>query len=364
LTTSRVRRTALSITRSGFLLAASVAMAVTLMMTTRAAFALDETSPDVDYRLGNGLRIPGTDFSLGGYATGSYERSDDAASRAAIDNLSLFLWWDGSERWKFFGELEYDNLLLTRDGTDGSRRGENGYLSLERLYLDFALTDSIDVRGGKFLTPIGRWNLIHATPLVWTTSRPLTTFLAFPTNMTGVMATQTLANLGSGVEYSVYGSRGDEIRPNPAIDTFSRAVGGHVTVHAGADAQFGFSYSGFEQERTRPEGKRLVGLDFVWQHNRYELSAEGVYRYSDIGSAWDERGGFVQLVAPLTQKLYAVGRYETFRVAREPNATQLWTGGLNYRITPALVLKAEWVAGSRNTIGAPTGFLSSISVLL
>lgn len=324
-----------------------------------------DTSSDIAYRLGNGLRIPGTNFVLGGYATGSYERSDDAPSRAAIDNLSLFLWWDGSERWKFFSELEYDNLLLTRTATTGGRRGENGYLSLERLYLDFALTDSISVRGGKFLTPIGRWNLIHATPLVWTTSRPLTTSLAFPTNMTGVMVMQTLPDFGSGVEYSIFGSTGDEIRPNPAIDTFSQAVGGHVTVHAGSQTQIGFSYADFEQDKTRPEKhKRLVGLDFVWEHGRYELSAEGIYRYSDIGPDWDERGGFVQFVAPLTRNLYAVGRYESFRVAREPNSTQLWVGGLNYRITPALVLKAEWIAGSHNTVGAPTGFLSSISVLL
>lgn len=344
--------------RGGLLLPGLVALS--LILAAHPARALDAASPDIDYRLGNGLRIPGTDFSLGGYGTGSYERSDDAPSRATINNLSLFLWWDGSERWKFFTELEYDNRLLTR----ADKKGENGYLSLERLYVDFALTDSINVRGGKFLTPIGRWNLIHATPLVWTTSRPLATTLAFPTNMTGVMATQTLPNIGSGVEYSVYGASGSEIRPNPAIDTFSQAFGGHVIVHAGVNAQFGFSYAEFAQKTTRPEHKRLVGLDFVWTHDRYELSAEGIYRYSSDGSAWDERGGYVQFAAPLSQKLYAVGRYETFRVARQANTTQLWVGGLNYRITPALVLKAEWIAGSHNGVHAPTGFLSSISVLL
>ncbi|MGA9341167.1 MAG: hypothetical protein WBV61_02390 [Rhodanobacteraceae bacterium] len=331
-----------------------------MILAAHPARALDATSPDIDYQLGNGLRIPGTDFSLGGYATGSYDRSDDVPSRTTINNLSLFLWWDGSERWKFFTELEYDNLLLTRE----DRKGENGYLSLERLYVDFALTDSINVRGGKFLTPIGRWNLIHATPLVWTTSRPLATTLAFPTNMTGVMESQTLPNIGSGVEYSLYAASGSEIRPNPAIDTFSQAFGGHVILHAGGNAQFGFSYAEFAQEQTRSKHKHLVGLDFVWMHNRYELSAEGIYRYSSDGTAGDERGGYVQFVAPLSRKLYAVARYETFRVARQANATQLWVGGLNYRITPALVLKAEWIAGSHNAVGAPTGFLSSISVLL
>lgn len=331
-----------------------------LAIDSSATRAAEPASSDVDYRLGNGLRIPGTGFGVGGYATGSYERSDDAPSRAAIDNASLFLWWDGSERWKFFAELEYDNLLLTR----AENKGDNDYLSLERLYLDFSLTDSVSVRGGKFLTPIGRWNLIHATPLVWTTSRPLVTTLAFPTNMTGLMLTQSLPDLGNGVEYSLFGSEGSEIRPNPALDPFSEVVGGHVTLHASAETQIGFSFAEFKQEKTRPERKRLGGVDFAWSRDRYELSAEAVYRYSDVSAALDERGGFIQMVAPLTENLYAVARYEAFHVAQQKDTTQLWVGGLTWRITPALVLKAEWIAGSHNTVDAPAGFLSSISVLL
>jgi hypothetical protein len=72
----------------------------------------------------------------------------------------------------------------------------------------------------------------------------------------------------------------------------------------------------------------------------------------------------VQLVAPLTEKLYAVGRYETFRVAAERSPTQLLVTGLNYRITPSLVLKAEWISSKDNTIRAPDGLLCSIAILL
>lgn len=336
------------------------AVLATLALGATGVSAAESANGENGYHLGDGWIIPGTDASIGGYATGSYDRSDDEPSRAAFDNLSFFLWWDGGERWKFFSELEYDNLLLTRDVRDGDK----GYLSLERLYVDYALTDTINIRGGKFLTPIGRWNLIHATPLVWTTSRPLVTSIAFPTNMTGVMLTQALPDLWQGVEYSIYGASGDELRPNPAIDTFSQAFGGHVTAHVGVDFQIGFSYAEFEQEKSRPERKQLTGLDLLWTHNRFELSSEVVYRYSDIGSAWDERGAYLQFVAPLSQKLFGVIRYEAIRVANEAYTTQLRVVGLNYRIEPALVLKAEWVSGSHNTnVEAPVGFLSSISVL-
>ena len=88
-----------------------------------------------------------------------------------------------------------------------------------------------------------------------------------------------------------------------------------------------------------------------------------MYRLSDIGNSWDEKGGFVQLVAPLSQRLYAVGRYEIFRQALETQTTHLWVTGLNYRFTPAVVLKAEWIGSSNNRIDAHEGFMSSLSLL-
>jgi hypothetical protein len=42
---------------------------------------------------------------------------------------------------------------------------------------------------------------------------------------------------------------------------------------------------------------------------------------------------------------------------------QLRVAGINYRIMPALVLKAEWVASSHNVVHAPDGLLTSINVL-
>jgi hypothetical protein len=177
------------------------------------------------------------------------------------------------------------------------------------------------------------------------------------------MVNGTLPTMAHGVEYSLYASKESELRPNPDLDPFHEAIGAHVTFPLLEDGQVGFSYASFEQEKVPGENKQLAGADFVWSRNRYDLSAEGVYRYSDIGNSWDERGAFVQLVAPLSEKLYAVGRYEFFRQARETQTTQLWVGGLNYRFTPAIVLKAEWIGGRHNSIDAPEGFMSSLSLL-
>jgi hypothetical protein len=312
------------------------------------------------YRLGEGLRVGDTGLMLGGYATVINENLPHTPSRTALDNTSLFVWWEGDGHWKFFSELDYENVLANHSA---AQEGDKRYLALERLYVDYAFSHTTNVRAGKFLTPIGRWNLIHATPLVWTTSRPLITTITFPTNVTGLMVNGSLPRLGNGVEYALYGSTGSEIRPNPTLDPFNEVVGGHVTLPILEDGQLGFSYAAFEQKKSRGEQKQLAGLDFVWSRHRFEISGEGVYRFSDNGSGWDEKGAFLQLVAPLSEKLYAVGRYEVFRKSRETVSTQLWVAGLNYRLSRALVLKAEWVGSKDNRIDAPAGFMSSLSVL-
>jgi hypothetical protein len=322
--------------------------------------AADNAFPDINYRLGEGLRLADTGFSLGGYATASHENLNHAPARTALDNLSLFVWWQGDGRWKFFSELDYENVLAS---PSSDQPGEDRYLALERLYVDYALSDTTTLRAGKFLTPIGRWNLIHATPLVWTTSRPLVTTEIFPTNATGLMLNGTLPRLADGAEYSLYASKDTELRPNPALDPFYEAIGAHIALPLFVDGQVGFSYAAFEQKKTRDEKKRLAGVDFLWSRNRYEFSAEGVYRFSDNGSEWDEKGAFAQLVIPLSERVYAVGRYELFRQALETRTTRLWVAGLNVRITPAIVLKAEWNGSAHNTIDAPEGFMSSLSIL-
>ena len=315
---------------------------------------------DMDYRVGNGLRIPSLGLTLGGYATASYESLQGLPARAALDNLSLSVWWEGSSHWKIFNEFDIENGLSSRaaKATD-----EKQYLALERFYVDYAANELTTVRVGKFLTPIGRWNLLHATPLVWTTSRPLVTTLAFPTNVTGLMVSGSLSAADTPIDYAIYGSVGSEVRPNPALNTFRRAMGTHVIVSVTPGVQLGFSYVSFNQQKTAGEHDQLFGIDFLWSGGGYELTAEAIHKSTNQSSGETERGAFVQLAAPLSAQLHAVGRYEVYHHAQQGPATRLWVTGLSLRVTPAIVLKAEWLNARHNDTGPPQGFLASISVL-
>jgi hypothetical protein len=329
-------------------------------LSASAAPADDGALSDINYRLGDGLHLPGLGLNLGGYATTTYRRLDERTGRVSLGDMSLSVWWEGTGRWKAFAEFDYENAV----SSGSARRGdEDRYLALERIYVDYAVSDTATVRVGKFLTPIGRWNLIHATPLVWTTSRPLVTTLAFPTNVTGLMFSSNATVAGKAIEYMVYGSSGDEVRPNPALDTFHEALGLRVVAPLPSAGQLGLSYVNFEQGRTLPQRKELFGFDLLWSREGWELSAESVYRRLREEGVHNEVGGYLQLVAPLGERLRVVARAESYRMTQQNRSVLLWITGISYRIHPAIVLKAEWVGARRNTLRAAEGFLSSISVL-
>jgi hypothetical protein len=314
------------------------------------------------YQLGQGLRLGDSGFRLGGYGSASYGDPTGADDwRVGLDSLSSFLWWEGGERWRFFSELEVEDAVVVQPGDTTTGHAE---LVLERLYFDYLRSDALKLRLGKFLTPVGRWNLIHAAPLVWTSSRPLITENTFPTNATGAMAYGLLPLTGDGVEYSVYASPGEELFPDDELDTFREAYGAHLSVSPFGGARLGFSFANFELKKTADERRTLYGADFVWSHRRWELSAEFVYRISEAFSEErDEQGLYAQAVAPLGARLYAVARYETFRRSDTSESLNLYLGGLNYRLRPAVVLKAEYSQASDRVFEVRDGFLASFAVL-
>jgi hypothetical protein len=314
------------------------------------------------YQLGQGLPLGNTGFVLGGYAAGSVAEHADEDRNLRLESLSGFLWWDGGGRWHAFSELEAEDIVTADRDTLTAQDAE---VELERLYVDYTPGDLLKLRAGKFLTPVGRWNLIHAAPLVWTTSRPLITNQTFPTNATGLMAYGTLPWTDDGVEYSVYYSPGEELARDSDLDTFREAVGAHLSLMPLPHLRTGLSYVNFEQRETPDQHRELYGLDVTWSWRRWELSGEFHYRLNDSSQSGqsNERGVYLQAVAPLTERLYAVGRYETFRRSGALRDINVYLGGLNYRPRPALVFKAEYSRATDNDFDVRDGLLASIAVL-
>jgi hypothetical protein len=337
-------------------------VALDALLLTRSPSAQELSPPQShwEYHLGQGLRIGDSGLTLGGYGSVRYEALRTHEPQLTLSALSLFVSWDTGTRVRFFSELELEDLTLTQQ--ERSFAARTNALELERLYADVYLSEIATFRLGKFLTPIGRWNLIHADPLVWTTSRPLITFRSFASDTTGGMLYGSLLPLGKDLDYSVYLELTDDLDPDQREGPFNEAVGLHLATHLGP-TEVGFSYAHFTREAERNEKEDLFGGDFFWAHQQWELTGEFVYRAGRRQVDANEWGLFVQGTVPLSTRLFAIGRYEFFDAAGPFPGVHLWVAGLAFRPLPPLVLKAEYSFTRDNAARVPEGFATSVALL-
>jgi hypothetical protein len=345
------------------MIAACRAAALRLCGLLLAACAPAALAQGWTYSPGQGLSLGDSGFVLGGYAAASLSDAESEPWQLRGDSLSAMLWWEGDSRLRFFMETELENALTIRRDEVTTEGAE---VALERLHVDYAFSDAFQLRLGKFLTPIGRWNVVHAAPLTWTTSRPLITESTFPTNATGAMAYGTVPVLGRGLDWSVYAAPGAELAAEDDIDTFEEAYGLRLAYALTPELNIGLSYVTFEQQYEPDERKKLYGIDFRWAYRRFELSGEYAQRNRDDDEESyhvDEDGGYLQAVIPLTQRLYGVLRYEQFLRSDSEDDLHYYLGGFNYHFTGNAVLKLEFSKAVENDLGVREGFLSSVAVL-
>ncbi|MDE2247850.1 MAG: hypothetical protein KGJ96_04650 [Xanthomonadaceae bacterium] len=338
------------------------------------ADASGSMSPAQPYHLGQGLYFPQQALRVGGYADLQFHGLDDQRNALVIEDLSLFLSKDMGARWKMFGEVELgDAVTATRRQL--TTRYAN--VDLERFYAEYRVSNGITLRVGKFLTPVGQWNLIHADPLVWSVSRPLTTTAAFARHSTGAMLYGTVNLQNHDLDYWLFADDSQAIgfarshdlaygaygASSPLRNDFAHALGGQFLYHM-IDDRLSVGASAVRYALRDPRQQyRLIGIDFAWTGRRVEFSGEALQRKADNPVLPDEVGGFLQAVVPLPRSLYLVGRYERYRSSIQPGAVYIRNIGLNYRPVRGLFLKLERLDGSRNEALDPSGWFFSVGAI-
>lgn len=122
------------------------------------------------------LARAGRDTYLGGYVDLEYfDTQEDAATKGADRTLRFhrlipYIYSDVSENVKFATEIEIE---------DGDTK-QGGYLSAEFAFIDWMWTDRINLRAGVILDPLGRFNLVHDSPINDLTERPLVSQTVLP----------------------------------------------------------------------------------------------------------------------------------------------------------------------------------------
>jgi hypothetical protein len=313
------------------------------------------------YKLGQGYRIDQTGLVIGGYIHIDYENFENQNGKLKLDDASLFLSWKIRPWLRFFTELEFeDSVTIERNSIDT----DDSNFSVERLYLDFLTSEWSTLRLGKFLTPVGYWNEIHAAPLVWTTSRPLVTERPFAKHATGIMlhGTIPISDLDLDLDYAVFADDSNDLDPKKIDVNFNNALGGRLRLSLSNFTSIGVSYVNFRSDQLKNNPNyNLLGLDFRFRRSQFEITSELTYRFSNKTS--EQKGLYLQMVAPLGKNFFAVGRYEYFDDGELSPDVHLGIAGLAYRPIPGLVLKAEYRVGRHNSETAPSGFLTSFSIL-
>jgi hypothetical protein len=359
-------------------------------------------------------------LSAGGYAALTLRAAPGDSLDADLDvneaAVALLLSGTPWPRLSYFAEVEAASV--SRETFTG--REEERWVEVERAYLEVTATDAVRLRVGRFLTPVGQWNEIHAAPLTWTAGRPLTTYRAFAKSTTGAMLAGQLALGPRDAGYAVWAAPfGADAEGEGEESAFLRAAGGRVAFELLPDLYVGISGAGFRASRrvgepepddddddddddeedrlssvvrpvVRPAAEHepgheedpedpedpededddreedlrtraLAGADLSWRIGGVHLLSEVTY----LGASEDEpaeRGGFVQAAFPVARGLHLTGRAEVY----DPVVTgplRIYTAGLAWRPTPRLTLKVERQATDRPSRRVADGWLVSLSGL-
>jgi hypothetical protein len=180
--------------------------------------------------------------TLGGYADVMY----NILSRQNLDNPSRnsfgqqrlvpFIFADITDRIKFATEIE-----IERGGTN-SPQGD-GTIQVEFAQLDYLVDEKINLRGGILLMPVGKFNLLHDSPLNDLVDRPMVSRIIIPS---------TWFEAGAGIYGTFYPTTLSK------LDYELYAVNG-MTQTAGAITDLGVRNARGSVSRDRDDSKAIVG---------------------------------------------------------------------------------------------------------
>jgi hypothetical protein len=317
-----------------------------------------------DYELGHGLDLG--PFNFAGYSNLVAKLPDQRQKSLSLDDLSLFVTGHLNRFFNPFVEAELTDLAIIHSGPLEGHRGD-GDIVLERLYNDSYLSDSVTLRLGKMLSPVGEWNEIHAAPLVLSAVRPAVTYRNFSEYTTGAYISYS-DPASAFPNIQVYWQPTGEFSQRPTTITFHqyRSVeGAHVSLPLGLLDKFGFSFQ--QSKGTDGVDQSLYGLDFHYTLDKVTLQGEATFsditNHGTVHARDTEWGVYTAASYALSDKWSIYGWYEGFADRTAPSTAHDLLFGIAYRPQPPIVLRLEYLQNIGGQPVNPTGVFASFAVL-
>ncbi|HET7583596.1 MAG TPA: hypothetical protein VFK13_01755 [Gemmatimonadaceae bacterium] len=348
----------------------------------------------------------GAGTAVGGYIDLEYTNAIDAHESALDQHRFIpFIYSEITDRLHVGAEMEFEHGARV-EVEDGEAEG-GGEVRVEFATIDYRLSEGFNVRGGLVLAPLGRFNLIHDSPINDLTDRPLVDQDLIPTTLAepafGAFGT-LYPSARSVLTYELYVTNGfsprvvsDEgIRTHDAIAVgeedvpFARSLVGRVAfspflgLEVGLSAHHGpFARAGLTQTFaslvsddsvtaafTGDERLDIGALDLSIQHGPFELMGEGGLLHADLPAVLRSAGfgtrqagfylqgnyhfGFGWLAPRATSAFTAVVRYgfvDLDRDRRGADESRL-SLGFNWRPIPDAAFKADYQWNWSRDLGA------------
>lgn len=292
--------------------------------------------------------------------------TDNRNAEVELDDLSVFVSGNVNKWLNPFVEAEYFSGTLWQ--SKGNRKFTDGKFIFERLYNDFKFSQNSQLRVGKFLAPVGFWNLIHAAPLVWTVNRPISSTYSYSNYITGVEYGH-LFNAMSGERFDVYVQLTKEFDPKPLSKhprRYDKILGGSWTLADNLDTRASFDIQYAEVETS--QSKRLTAsFQKIWYLRSWDIDTQFIYTRitnsnakfdsedmlekgvknddaAAIDNGWDG-GGYIQARYRFAPKWNVYSRAEYFHFAVEKASGKNFIFGARYRIGKWGNINAEYKWG-------------------
>jgi hypothetical protein len=316
--------------------------------------------------------------AIGGYAEAHarYERVDGLRERAGFD----------AKRFNLFSATNVSDFVRVGAELEFEEGGEE--IKVEYAAIDLRLSPALSLRGGMLLSPLGRFNLSHDSPLNEFTDRPLVSTdllgVALSEPGVGVLGSFSLGR-SARATYEVYGTNGFHAgliddspegtriplgRGNVEDENGSPAVVGRFTFSPSHRHEIGVSvhhgaYNVFSEGGTTIDERRDLTIGVVDVETRLagvEIRGEAATAFIDITPgltgiyASHQRGFFAEAV-----RSFARGRIQTmprssfalklradyvdFDSQQVGQSVAQVTTGVNFRPTDDSVLKLDYVRG-------------------
>lgn len=293
-----------------------------------------------EYKLGHGYKVDNA-LNMGAYFSVDYTNGK-SIDRFRLDDMAVLAYGNLPSNFSYLAEFEAAPFYV-KDYKQGTSQ-TNTTPHKERMYLNYFYSDMFNFRLGKFITPIGYWNLEPINVLRDTSSNPLYSEKMFPKFVTGV-ETYGYLDEDEQIQYHFFLQSTDDIDKNYINIQNDFFLGASLGYEVSDEIEVGNSVGYYETY----ERKDVSFVEANAKYENYPFLVQTEWAYTNVqnnvlhSNAY-QIGGYLQGMYNLNPKNALVSRYEYFKDTQKNvmSKNHIYVIGYSYRPFYAVSIKGEY----------------------